>query len=226
MNGYTRLDMQSYSRAEHFRHFMNEAPCMISLSDDIDVTALRNVCRDTDRSFYITFLYAISYIVNARDEFKMTAVLSNGEYHPAVWDILNPVHNVFHEDTETCTTLFSLWNHDREAFHKNVREDMEHAKALSVRSIPAMGQNTFEASCVPWRHFTSVGISYPPSANPTLSPLIVWGGFRESNGKTYLPLSITIHHAAADGFHLARFLNEAESMAAGLARQIEKSCGI
>lgn len=220
MNGFTRLDRQSYSRAEHFRHFMNESPCTISLSDDINVTALKNACDTFGQSFYISFLYTVSYIVNSRDEFRMTAVISNNEYYPAVWDILNPVHNVFHEDTETTTTLFSLWNRDRDIFSKNVREDMEHAKSLSVGSIPAMGRNTFEASCIPWRHFTSVGISYPISRTHSLTPLIVWGGFIEKNGQTYMPLSITIHHAAADGFHLARFLNEAETLSEIIAKKI------
>ena len=43
---------------------------------------------------------------------------------------------------------------------------------------------------------------------------------REAAGRTYLPLSVTIHHAAADGFHLARFLNEAETLSAGIAGRL------
>lgn len=215
-----RLDKELYPRAEHFDHFMNEAPCAISLSDDIDVTALRNACHALGHSFYIAFLYTVSYIVNSREEFRMTAVRSGGKYHPAVWDTLDPVHNVFHEDTETYTSLFSIWERDMVVFCENVRRDMENAKRLYVRGIPAMGRNTFEVSSLPWRHFTSVGIDRSVSADTSLAPTIVWGGFREDNGRTYLPLSITIHHAAADGFHLARFLNEAETLSAVIAAKM------
>lgn len=164
----------------------------------------------------------MSYIVNSRDEFRMTAVRSRGEYHPAVWDILNPVHNIFHEETETYTSIFSLWNRDMEQFCSNAAEDMERAKNLSVMSVPALGNNTFDVSCVPWRHFTSVGISHNIADGASLTPVIVWGGFRETGGRTYLPLSITIHHAAADGFHLARFLNEAETLSAVIAGKLLK----
>ena len=220
MGEYTKIDLKTYARAEHFLHFMNEVPCEISLADDIDVTALRDACHVTGRSFYLTFLYIVSYIVNSRDEFRMTAVRSRGEYCPAVWDILNPVHNIFHEDTETYTSVFSLFDRDMEVFTGRAAEDIERAKHLSVMSVPAMGNNTFEASCLPWRHFTSVGISHPVENCTSLAPVIVWGGFREAAGRTYLPLSVTIHHAAADGFHLARFLNEAEMLSAGIAKRL------
>ncbi len=222
MGEYTKIDLKTYVRAEHFLHFMNEAPCEISLADDIDVTALRDACRVTGRSFYRTFLYIVSFIVNSRDEFRMTAYLSRGTYHPAVWDILHPVHNVFHEDTETYTSIFSLFDRDMDTFCSRAAEDMERAEHLSVMSIPAMGNNTFEVSCLPWRHFTSVGISHPVGNCTSLAPVIVWGGFRETAGRTYLPLSVTIHHAAADGFHLARFLNEAETLSAGIAGRLLK----
>ncbi|MBQ9996241.1 MAG: hypothetical protein IJP32_07710, partial [Clostridia bacterium] len=144
MGEYTKIDLKTYVRAEHFLHFMNEAPCEISLADDIDVTALRDACRVTGRSFYRTFLYIVSFIVNSRDEFRMTAYLSRGTYHPAVWDILHPVHNVFHEDTETYTSIFSLFDRDMDVFCSRAAEDMERAEHLSVMSVPAMGNNTFE----------------------------------------------------------------------------------
>lgn len=220
MGECTKIDLKNYARAEHFLHFMNEAPCEISLADDIDVTALRDACRVAGRSFYRTFLYIVSFIVNSRDEFRMTAYLSRGTYHPAVWDVLHPVHNVFHEDSETYTSIFSLFDRDMDRFCTNAAEDMERAKHLSVMSVPAMGNNTFEVSCLPWRHFTSVGIAHPVENCTSLAPVIVWGGFRETAGRTYLPLSVTIHHAAADGFHLARFLNEAETLSAGIAKRL------
>ena len=50
--------------------------------------------------------------------------------------------------------------------------------------------------------------------------MIVWGGFRETDGRVLLPLSIAVSHAAADGFHLARFLNETEARCSRLAEEI------
>lgn len=221
MPEYTVLDGKTYPRLEHFTHFCGSAGCMISLADDIDVTLLKHSCRENNRSFYITFLYIISYIVNSRDEFRMTAVSAENSVLPAVWDSVNAGHNVFHEDTETFTSTFTVWNRDYNIFYRNCTDDIEKAHALSTMSVPSPS-NTFEASCVPWRHFTSVGIVRENTCCTELLPTIVWGGFRESNGKTYMPLSIEISHAAADGFHLARFLNEAEALAGSMAKRIDR----
>ncbi len=211
----TRLTPDTYLRWEHFRHFFDECACAVSLCDDIDVTDLRRACRDTGTSFYIAMLWCVTKTVNAHAEFRMTVTETGDDPYPmpAVYDEVSPVHNVFHEDTETYTTLFTSWRPDFTVFAENCAVDMARAKRLNFMSIPCP-ENTFEASCVPWRHFTSVGVS---SEVYSLTPIIAWGGFKESDGRTRMPLSIQIHHAAADGFHLARFLNETEQAAEKLA---------
>lgn len=213
-----RLTPESYPRWEHFRHFWDECPCAISLCDSIDVTELRKACHDSGTSFYTAVLWCVSKTVNSHEEFRMTTVETAEDPYPvpAVYDVVHPAHNVFHEDSETYTTLFTRWHPDFRIFAGYCEEDMRKASRLQVMSIPCPA-NTFEASCVPWRHFTSVGVSC--EAIP-LSPIAAWGGFREENGRTMMPLSVQIHHAAADGYHLARFLNETEEEARKLAEQI------
>lgn len=215
---YRLIDKETWHRYEHFRHFYDEAPCVISLCDDIDVTELKNACHDTENSFYLAMLYAVSFVVNSHEEFRLTAV-DSPEFPvimPALWDAVNPVHNVFHEDTETYTSIFTLWDNDYETFVKYAQEDVAKAKNLRVMSIPC-GNNTFEASCVPWRHFTQVGVQIEAFG---LSPVIAWGGFKTDGERIKMPLSIQIHHAAADGYHLARFLNEVEEIATKLAKDM------
>lgn len=208
--GVIRLTDDMYPRMEHFRHF-SENRCAITMTDDIDVTALRGACHECRRSFYVTFLYIVSYIVNSRDEFRMTTV----DGKPAVYEHVNPVHNVFHEDTETYTSIFTLWNRNYHEFCQNCEEDIMRGHSLICAAVPSPA-NSFEASCVPWRHFTHAGVN-----TGSLLPIIVWGGFTEQNGKTVMPLSITIDHAAADGFHAARFLNEAERLSAAAAANLK-----
>lgn len=215
---YRLIDIKSWQRYEHFRHFLDEAPCSISLCDDVDVTELKQTCHNIGHSFYIAMLYAVSYVINSHEEFRLTAVDSPefSQMMPAVWDALNPVHNVFHEESETYTSIFTLWDEDYEKFVNYAKEDIAKAKNLRVMSIPC-GNNTFEASCVPWRHFTSVGVQCEAFG---LSPVVAWGGFKKDGDRIKMPLSIQVHHAAADGFHLARFLNEVEATAARLAGEM------
>lgn len=215
-----KINTQKWARWEHFKHFYNEAPCTIHMSDDIDVTELKKACEERNLSFYISFVYAVCRTVNSHDEFKMTVVDSpETEFPlPATYDSVNPAHNVFHKDTETYTTTYTLWKDSFSEFYENCLEDIERAKRLNIMSVPCPN-NSFEVSCVPWRHFTSAGAL---SESYTLSPIICFGGYEERGGRFFLPLSIQIHHAAADGFHLARFLNETETNAREIAGEILK----
>jgi len=215
---YCLIDEKKWARAEHFRHFWDEAPCSISMCDEINVTQLRRVCKELHRSFSIVVLYAVTYVVNSHEEFRMLTVDSPDAQFmmPAIWDEVHPSHNIFHSDTETYTSLFTKWDEDFEIFAERCEEDMKRAERLRVMAIPGLA-NTFEASCVPWRHFTSVGVH---GDLYSLAPIIAWGGFRENGDDVYMPLSIQIHHAAADGYHLARFISETETVCADLARSL------
>ena len=56
-----------------------------------------------------------------------------------------------------------------------------------------------------------------------LAPVVTWGRFEKAeDGKLLMPLTMNIHHAVADGFHLSRFFTEVQAqinaMGAGGAR--------
>lgn len=212
------IDEKTWPRYEHFRHFTDNAPCTVWLSDDIDVTELYEACHKTNESFYIAVLYGVSKVINSHDEFKMRAVDAPEFPYlmPAVWDRVDPVHNVFHPDSETYTSIFTIYDEDYKVFSVRTKEDIERASRLGVMSVPA-GENTFEASALPWRHFTSVGAV---NEGISLSPIVVWGKFIDRCGMRQLPLSIQISHAAADGYHLSRFLNEVEATLKNLSKEI------
>ncbi len=213
------LDPERWPRAAHYRHF-TEYPCAVSLTDEIDVAALREACRGSARevSFTAALLWCVSATVNAHEEFRLTE-LDAPDWdapRPAVWDVVHPVYNVFHPQRETYTSTCTLYEPDFARFAERMKEDAARAERLDCVSVPTP-PNVFETSAVPWRHFTSVGAE---TGAPSLAPMIVWGRYRETDGRVCLPLSITVSHAAADGFHLARFLNETEERCAALAREI------
>ena len=215
----TRLiDTERWPRAAHYRHF-SEYPCAVSLTDEIDVTGLRRACRTGEgTSFTAAILWCVSATVNAHEEFRLTE-LDSPEWdapRPAVWDVVHPVFNVFHPETETYTAAYTLYDADFSRFAARMREDADRAARLNAAGVPTP-PNVFETSAVPWRHFTAVGAE---TGVPSLAPMVVWGGFREAGSRVLMPLSIAVSHAAADGFHLARFLNECEERAGALARAL------
>ncbi len=210
----------TWPRAARWRQFW-EDDCEIFLSDDADVTGLFSRCAERKLSFHIAVLYLVSRVVNGRAEFRMTAVDSPDAPFPlpAFWDEVHPVHNVFHEETETYTSLWTRWDPSFPVFYARAREDIARAKRMPqtlCEDVPAP-PNSFETSALPWRRFTSAGARRGAAS---LSPLVVWGRAQPRDGGVRMPLSIQISHAAADGFHLARFMSELEDGARQLAEEI------
>ncbi len=217
MADYRMIETDTWPRYQRFVHFTEDAPCAVWLTDDIDVTELVDGVRTSGKPFYPSMLYCVSKVINAHEEFRLTSVDSPlfPKPMPAVWDVVHPSHNVFRQDSETFVNIFTLYTDDPVNFIDNCTLDIEKAVSSAPGDIPCPS-NIFEASCVPWRGFTSVGSvqeAYP------FSPIVVWGRYGNSpDGRIVMPLSIQINHACADGYHLARFISEAEAAAADLGR--------
>lgn len=95
---------------------------------------------------------------------------------------------------------------------------MDKFEAFRGFSIDGVPPNIFDVSCVPWVHYRSLDI-HVFDEGTYLAPVITWGKYEDDGaGKMILPLSMQIHHAAADGFHICRFFNEVQNLCDTLDR--------
>jgi chloramphenicol O-acetyltransferase type A len=68
-------------------------------------------------------------------------------------------------------------------------------------------QNLIRFSVLPWLDFTS--LSHARNfAVPTSAPQITFGKITEAGGHRTMPVSIHVHHALADGLHVAQFVEQ------------------
>lgn len=66
-------------------------------------------------------------------------------------------------------------------------------------------------SCLPWVRYRHFDVHVFDQGR-FLAPVITWGRFEPEGSKLVLPLTMNIHHAVADGFHLSRFFNEVQQL--------------
>ena len=86
-------------------------------------------------------------------------------------------------------------------------DDAEYSK--STRYAPKGGTpvNSFNISMVPWLEFTSVNINVFDDGR-FLLPIFTIGKYFERDGKRLLPLSVQVHHAVCDGYHVGLFVEK------------------
>ena len=198
---YKLIDKETYYRKGVFRHFTEDCKCSTSITARIDVTKLVSYSKTKGTKFYINFLYILSKVLNSRDDYKMAYLWQTNEL--ICYDVINPIQYVFHEDTETCTSVYTTYYEDYDVFYKNAQNDVEQAKKTREYGLDAVNHpNWFDASYISWLSYDSLNIELPDGYLYFL-PIINWGKYREENGRLMMPISVRINHAVADGFLIA-----------------------
>ena len=199
--GYKVIDKETYYRKGVYRHFTEDCRCSTSVTARIDVTELVEYSRRTDTRFYINFLYVLSKALNSRDDYRMAYLWQSDEL--ICYDVIHPTHYVFHEDTDTCTPVYTEYSENYAVFYENVLNDIEKAKNTREYGLDALNHpNWFDASYISWLSYDSLNIELP-DGYPYYLPIINWGRYREENGRLMMPVSVRLNHAVADGYHVA-----------------------
>ena len=200
---YTKIDLENWQRADIFKFFIDKRRIVCSLTVDINVTALVRFAKENGLRFYPAMIWAVAKIINRHDEFKF-AFNENGEL--VKWDYVSPYYADFHKEDENFSKLLTEYSENIFEFHQRFVADCDAKKNLRGfdENIP---QNFFDVSCLPWVRYSHID-AHVFDEGKFLAPVIVWGKFEEVNGKLVMPLTMNIHHAVADGFHISRFFNE------------------
>lgn len=198
---YRVIDKEAYYRRGVFRHFSEDCKCSVSMTARIDVTDLVAYSRENDTKFYVNFLYVLSKTMNSRDDYKMGYFWQTDEL--ICYDVVNPTQYVFHEDTQTCTPVYTEYSENYERFYADAVRDVEEAKKTrEYRLDEANHPNWFDASYISWLSYDSLNIELP-DGHLFFAPIINWGRYREEDGRLVMPVSVRMNHAIADGYLVA-----------------------
>jgi len=198
---YKIIDKETYYRKGVYRHFTEDCKCSVSMTARIDVTELVKFSKEKGTKFYINFLYLLTKVLNSRDDYKTQYLWQTDEL--ICYDVLNPIQYVFHEDTETCTPVYTTYFENYEEFYKNALADVENAKKTREYMLDSENHpNWFDASYISWLSYDSLNVELP-DGYIYLLPIINWGKYREENGRLMMPLTVRMNHAVADGYLVA-----------------------
>ncbi len=198
---YKVINKDTYYRKGVYRRFTEDCKCSVSMTSRVDVTALVDYSKKTNTKFYINFLFILSKVLNSRDDYKMDYWFNTDEL--VCYDVIHPTHYVFHEDTETCTPVYSEYCEDYKTFYHNALRDIEKAKETREFGLDDKNHpNWFDASYISWLSYDSLNVELP-DGYLYFPPIVNWGRYREENGSLMMPVTVRMNHAIADGFLVA-----------------------
>ena len=204
---YKTIDLNTWDRGKLFTFYIEKMRVVMSLTVDIDVTPLVGFAKKNRLKFYPAMIWAVSKVVNAHDEFKYGW---DADGNLIKWDVVSPSYAHFHKEDENFTKTVTEFSDDLLEFHARFLSDRE--KYKDVRAIAEnQPPNFFDVTCLPWVKYKHFDV-HVFDEGKFLAPVITWGKYEPECGKLMMPLTMNIHHAAADGFHLSRFFNEVQEL--------------
>ena len=208
------IDTNSWKRKPYFDHYFNQIRCTYSITVNIDIT---NVLSFKDRNkvkLYPLLINVISKAVNKYEEFR-TAINDRGEI--GVWETLSPCYTVFHKDSESFSNIWTEWNDDLNLFLSNFEQDSKQFGQIDrIDAKPNTPANVFPISSLPWTTFTGFNLNIFADGTYLL-PIFTYGKYFKDGNRYLIPLSIQVHHAVCDGFHVSRLINEIQQECSNMA---------
>ncbi|MDD2214983.1 MAG: CatA-like O-acetyltransferase, family 3 [Bacteroidales bacterium] len=207
---YTVIDLDDYYRKGPYKRFTEIAKCSVSITHKIDVTPLIEYSKRTGTKFYINFLYLLAKVMNSRDDYKMAYLWREDKL--VLFDQINPCQYVFHNDTETCTPVYTIYYPEYSHFYEDCVKDIDDAKATRQYGFDMINHpNWFDASYISWISYDSLNIELP-DGHLYFQPIVNWGKYRQEGDRYLMPVSVRMNHAVADGYLISKvfLLLEAE----------------
>lgn len=201
---FTPIDLQKWSRGQMFYYFSKMAPTGYSMTVNVDVTEMRKRLKEAEMKYFPAYLWLVTKNLNRQMEFKVAEKDGILGYY----ETLTPLYASFHEDDHTFSLMWTEYTEDFGQFYQMYLKNQENF--CDVHGVLATPQtpppaNAYTVSCVPWISFTHFAVhSY--ENKPYYFPSVEAGKFFDEDGRILMPLSITCHHAATDGYHVKCFL--------------------
>jgi len=204
---FQQLNLNTWPRLKQYEFFKQYENPFFNICSTLDVTELVNKVKHNNFSFSTSILYASIYIANQIEEFKYR-LKGDGVI---ICDSVYAGSTILSKNDTFNFCYFDYFN-DFQAFYENAQKQIELSQN---RDIEFDGRNNdidiIHYSVIPWISFTS--FSHPRNyRNNDSIPKIVFGKYYEKNGKIKMPISIEVHHALMDGFHLGKYLKRLQTI--------------
>lgn len=194
------IDINTWSRKDHFRFFNAFEEPFFGIVAEIDCTKAYHTSKSTGSSFFLHYLYASLKAVNQVDAFRYR-IIDDG-----VWEY-EQVHASPTINRPDGTFGFAYMDYypDREEFMHCAQLEIDRVQQ-STGLVPALaGENVIHYSSIPWIRFTALSHARSFRHRDSI-PKISFGKMTEANGKLTMPMSVHAHHALVDGYHVGQYI--------------------
>lgn len=200
------LDLDNWPRKDHFNFFKQFEEPFFGVTVTIDCTKAYNKAKEEGISFFLYYLHKSLAAANTVEAFRYR--IKGNEV--LVYDEVHASPTINRPDGSFGFAYMDFHN-DFETFYGEAQQETERVQN-SKGLVPAVsGENVIHFSSIPWINFTSLSHARSFSFNDCI-PKISFGKMTEANGVKIMPVSVHVHHALMDGYHVGQFIERFQQL--------------
>lgn len=198
---FTVIDVEAWERKDQYYYFRDFDNPFFNVCVDVDVSRLHGYAKAQQLSFFVASLYlslkAANLVREMRYRLRGGDVIEYEQIH-AGSTVLNEGGGFSFCYFDYCQQ-FGAFNSKANALltqHRRQRPGLD----------PKLdADNLIHHSVVPWLAFSSISHARKFRKDDAI-PKIVFGKYTEQNAEWRMPLSVEVHHALMDGYHVANYV--------------------
>jgi chloramphenicol O-acetyltransferase type A len=200
-----KIDLETWERRALFNFFQGFSEPHHGVCIRLDCTATYDYAKQHSLSVFLSLLHRSLVAAQAVENFRTRIV------EGTVWRY-EEVTGGSAVGRPNGTIGFAHYRY-RKSIGEFVNEASAEVKRVRVRDDLERYEeaNLIRYSSLPWFDFTSISHARDFSQEDS-APRITFGKITEADGRRTMPVSIHVHHALADGLHVAQFADHFQKL--------------
>ncbi|WP_299707867.1 CatA-like O-acetyltransferase [uncultured Pontibacter sp.] len=197
------ISIEGWVREETFRFFSTFTQPFFNVHTEVDITPLYTYCKQHGLSVSLGYMHATTQAARATDSFLLR--IKNGQV--VKFSGLDMSTTILRDDKNIAFTHFPFIESLEEFCSVGTAIIAEVKKSKKLFN-GHQGIDLLHMTTLPWFTFKGMEHAFSIGQEDPGVPKIGYGKLEMREDKVYLPMSIGLHHALADGYHLHLFLEQ------------------
>lgn len=204
------IPLEGWHREETFRFFSTFSQPFFNVHTEVDLTPLYQYCKAHQLSVSLAYMHATIQAACATENFLYR--IEQGQV--VKYSGLDISTTVLRHDHNVAFTHLPYYTKLQE-FCREGAATIATAKESRTLFNGYQGNDLLHVTTLPW--FAFKGMEHATTINPQDAgvPKIGYGRLEHRGQNVFLPLSIGLHHALADGYHMHLFVQALEKTIKG-----------
>ena len=197
----TKINIDQWERKALYAFFSAFEEPFFGLTVRVDCTKTYHNAKAQGHSFFLSYLHKAMVAANSIVNFRYGIV----DKEPYLYEELHCSSTINRPDG-TFGFGYIAYHADEQAFFTAAKAEIARVQRTSDLLPAAVGQQLMHCSAIPWVDFS--GLSHARSfSHADSSPKISFGKMTLQDGICSMPVSIHVHHALMDGYHVGLFVD-------------------